>query len=217
MRRCVGALPNHLASVPDLSWLKDKTLLGSELSEMLQRTYVNRVPSQQWYVSLAPVGNPEFPHEANYPAMNIEFVLRTLAVFRFWNVIEYWYPYRDLIGASWDDVLKEYVPKVGLARSLPEYQREIIALAARIEDSQEYVLASVASRPPQGSCTVPISLRSVENQAVIVDLPEDSPSVQRGDVVAKIDGVSISGLMDRWRPYYGLSNEAARLREMALT
>src|SRR5208283_626661 len=98
--RCVRSLPDHLA------WLDDKSLLGSELSGLLQKIYRNRVPLQQRFVSLAPgPGNPDFPHEANYPAMKADLGLQLLAVFRFWNVIEYWYPYRDLIGSGWDDVL----------------------------------------------------------------------------------------------------------------
>lgn len=124
------------------------------------------MPLQQWYVSLAPrIRNPEFQHEAAYSAMSVDFGLQILAVFRFWSAIEYWYPYRNVIGANWDDVLKEYIPKVGLAPSLQEYQRGVIMLAARINDSHEYVWAALASRPPEGSCIIPMSLRFVENQA----------------------------------------------------
>src|SRR4029077_11780781 len=105
--------------------------------------------------------------------------------------------------------------KVGLARTLQEYQRGVIELAARINDSHEYVWASLASRPPEGSCIIPISLRFVENQAVIVAVLADSAAVERGGVVTEIDGASVSGLVEQWRPYYGASNGAAALRDMA--
>ena len=142
-QRCVPPLPKDVELSPDLGWLSDKTLLGSELSDLLRKIYLNRVPSQQWYVSLAPsIRNPEFPHEAAYPAMSADFGLQILAVFRFWNAMEYWFPYRDVIGVNWDDVLKEYIPKVGLARTLPEYHRRVLSLAARINDSHLYISAS---------------------------------------------------------------------------
>jgi hypothetical protein len=38
----------------------------------------------------------------------------------------------------------------------------------------------------------------------------------RGDVITEIDGAPLSTLLDRWRPYYGASNEAARLRDIAI-
>ena len=35
-----------------------------------------------------------------------------------------------------------------------------------------------------------------------------------GDVIAQLDGVAVSDLVKRWRPLYGDSNEAARLRDI---
>lgn len=216
---CVPPLPGDVVLSPDLAWLNDENLLGSDLSDLLRRVYLNRERFQQWYVSLdSHTRNPLFPHEAAYPAMNADFGLRILAVFRFWNDIEYWYPYRDVIGVNWDDVLKEYIPKVGLARSIPEYQRGVLRLAARINDSHVYVSASSGSvrlRVPEGSCMIPISLRFVENQAVIAAVLADGLAVERGDVVTEIDGESVSGIVEQLRPWYSASNEAAALREIA--
>jgi hypothetical protein len=216
---CVPPLPRDLSLSPDLGWLGDKNFLGSELGDLLRRIYLNRERFQQWYVSLDPnIRNPLFPHEAAYPAMNADFGLQILAVFRFWNDIEYWYPYRDVIGVNWDDVLKEYIPKVGLARSIPEYQRGVLMLAARINDSHVYVSASSGSvfvRMPEGSCMIPISLRFVENQAVITAVLADGLPLERGDVVTEIDGAPVSALIEQLRPYYGASNEAAALRDIA--
>jgi hypothetical protein len=217
--RCVQPLPNDVVLSPDLGWLSDQALLGSELSGLLRRIYLNRVPLQQWYVSLAPsIRNPEFQREAAYPAMNADFGLRILAVFRFWNVIEYWFPYRDVIGVNWDDVLKEYIPKVGLARSLQEYQRGVLALAARINDTHVWVSAlgrSMSVKVPEGSCIIPISTRFVEDRAVITAVLADGLAVERGDVITEIDGTSVPGLIEQLRPYYGASNEAAALRGIA--
>jgi hypothetical protein len=38
-----------------------------------------------------------------------------LALYRFWNIIEYWFPYRDLLDEDWDRVLIEFVPRLALA------------------------------------------------------------------------------------------------------
>ena len=217
--RCVGPLPNDVELPPDLGWLGDKTLLGSELSDLLRKIYLNRVPLQQWYVSLAPfIHNPEFKREAVYPAMSRDFGLQILSIFRFWNAIEYWFPYRDVIGVNWDDVLKEYIPKVGLARTLPEYERGVLMLAARINDSHVYISAAGRSRSvtvPEGSCILPMNLRFVGNQAVITAVFADGLAVERGNVITEIDGTPIPMLIEQLRPYYGASNEAAALRNIA--
>jgi hypothetical protein len=220
--RCVGPLPNNVELSPDLGWLSDKTLLGPELSDVLRRIYLNRVPSQQWYVSLARfIRNPEFQRETAYPSYsksNADFGTQILAVFRFWNVIEYWFPYRDVIGVNWDEVLKEYIPKVGLARTAPEYERGVLMLAARINDSHLYISASGRSRSvtvPEGSCIFPMNLRFVGNQAVIAAVFADGLAVERGDVITEIDGTRVPALIEQLRPYYGASNEATALRNIA--
>ena len=35
---------------------------------------------------------------------------RILALARFWNTIEHFYPYRHLLNRPWDGVQKEFVP-----------------------------------------------------------------------------------------------------------
>lgn len=58
--------------------------------------------------------NPQFHNEKGYP--NIEFPdygYRLLAVFRFWNMVEYFFPTKYLIDKNWNDVLKEYILRNG--------------------------------------------------------------------------------------------------------
>jgi C-terminal processing protease CtpA/Prc len=211
-------VPRDTPLRPDLAWLNEEALLGPELSDLLRRIYINRVRSQQWYVSLAQyIHNPEFPHEAVYAAMKPDFGLQILSVFRFWNAIEYWFPYRDIIGANWDDVLTDYIPKVGLAQSIPEYQRAVLTLTARINDSHEKVSASGLPIPvgaPDLSCVFPMVLRFIGNQAVITVTLADGLPVERGDVITEIAGTPIPALIEQLRPYYGASNEAAFLRDI---
>lgn len=37
---------------------------------------------------------------------------RFLALFRFWNAIQYFYPYRDLLDEPWDSTLVRFIPKL---------------------------------------------------------------------------------------------------------
>jgi len=218
--RCAGPLPNTVKLSPDLDWLGDEALLGPELSDLLRKIYVNRVPSQQWYVSLASfIRNPQFQREAAYVAMKTDFGLQVLAVFRFWNVIEYWFPYRDIIGINWDEVLREYIPKVGLAQTLPEYERGVLMLAARINDSHLYISAAGRSRSvtvSEGGCVFPMNLRFLGNQAVVTAVFVDGLPVERGDVITEIDGTPVSAVVEKLRPYTGASNEATALRSIAI-
>ena len=47
---------------------------------------------------------------------------RLLGLFRFWGVIDSFYPYKDLIADTWATVLPRYIPKFESAKDALEYQ-----------------------------------------------------------------------------------------------
>jgi hypothetical protein len=56
---------------------------------------------------------PYMENENPYPGMKFDDTgYRLLGLFRYWNIIEYYYPYKDVIGEDWDQVLLEFIPKI---------------------------------------------------------------------------------------------------------
>jgi C-terminal processing protease CtpA/Prc len=209
---------------PKTEWINDETRLGPDLSKALRSIHTNRSASgKQFYVALVPgVANPEFHHELDYPDMKPDDAgLMLLATFRFWNIIEYWFPYRDVLGENWDDVLRQSIPKIGRSRGNEDYQRELMAFIARAHDTHANLWSSMSVRPPVGACQLPVNIRFVENQAVVTGnaMAEDGKTtgLKPGDVIIDLDGIPVSKLVEAWTPYYADSNQAARLRDMART
>jgi len=207
---------------PETDWLGDQAVLGTELSGRLLHVQANRpAQTEQLYVSLTPgVGNPDFSRELSYARIKSpDAGFQLLALYRYWNIIRYWFPYRDVIGEDWDAVLKEYVPRVALAATDDAYKREMLTLIARIHDTHANLWSSLAVRPPVGDSQLPITVRFIEGQAVITGLlavPGAEPSpFQVGDVIEAIDGVPVTKLVETWSPYYAASNEPTRLRDIA--
>jgi C-terminal processing protease CtpA/Prc len=207
---------------PQLEWLSDHNLLGRELSDSLLAIHRNRpsVP-KQFYVGQTPnVGNPAFRNEPAYAEIKLpDAGYQLLAVFRFWNIIEYWFPYRDVIGSDWRAVLREFIPRVTLARTRDSYQLELMALIARIHDTHANLWSSLKVRPPVGTCQVPVKLRFIGDRAVVYGYPDgfkaESSALRVGDVVESLDGVPVTKLAAEWAPYYAASNEPTRLRDIA--
>src|SRR5262249_15585103 len=115
---------------PQLEWIADEARLGRQLSQSLRLIRTNRQPDHQFYVSLAHnVRNPSFLHELSYDALKFPDVgFQILSIYRFWNIIEYWFPYRNVLDEDWDDVLIQFMPRIALAKNANEYQRELMAL-----------------------------------------------------------------------------------------
>jgi C-terminal processing protease CtpA/Prc len=204
---------------PELDWITNAPSLGADLSKILLSIRDNRVPGNQFYVTIIPnIGNPLFRHELGYDNLNFpDAGFQLLGLYRFWNIFEYWSPYRDLAGPDWNRALTEFIPRIALARNAESYQRESMALMARAQDGHANLWSSLEARPPVGKCRLPIEVRYIENVPVIGGIPAAAASVSPvriGDVITELDGIPVAKLVESWKPYYVASNEAARFRDI---
>lgn len=206
---------------PDVRWIDDDARLGTKLAQTLRAIGDNRSIGKQFYVSLEPgVGNPSFTHEFDYAGLKLpDFGFQLLALYRFWNIIEYWFPYRDVMEEDWDRALSEFIPKIALAENSESYQRELMALIAKVHDGHANLWSSLDVRPPVGKCQIPVKIRFVEKSPVVTGFARTEAAttsgLKIGDVITELDGVPVPKLTESWAPYYADSNEAARLRDIA--
>jgi C-terminal processing protease CtpA/Prc len=204
---------------PDLNWLDDRKLLGKELSARLKSIYRNRVPGQQHFICMASgVGNPLLGDEPLYPQVKFpDSGFQILAIYRFWNLIEYWFPYRDLIDEDWDAVLRDSLRKATASMESEPFQREMLALVARADDGHANLWSAFAVREPVGTCQLPVSLRHREGKFVVKSLSEGEAAAvfKPGDVLVSIDGVPVDDIAQKARRFYGASNERARMSQIA--
>ena len=219
--RPCAELPEDIHLLPNLDWLSDTQTLGGELSEQLETIYENRFArGEQFYVDLAQgAGNPVFEHEPAYETQQPpDTGYRLLALFRFWNIIEYWFPYRDLISEDWDEVLAASLPSFVEAQTWDAYRLELLALIAQVEDTHANLWSDLDARPPGGECRLDVSVRYIEDKFVVTqtDAEDADPAgLELGDVIVSVDGELVEDLVEAWRPYYAASNEPTRLRDMA--
>ncbi|MYM86365.1 peptidase S41 [Rugamonas sp. FT82W] len=208
--------------LPNLEWLNDTHLLSAELRNDLNRIHLNRgIAKTQSYISMVPLtGNPMFDKEAEYKELKFpDAGFQLLSLFRFWNIVEYWAPYREQIGEDWDNVLRESITPVALSKDRSAYELAMIAVIARINDTHANLWSSLQVRPPVGACQLPLRIRFVEGAAAVSGYTNAvagaATGLRPGDVIESIDGVPVSQLVDSWRPYYAASNEPTRLRDVA--
>jgi hypothetical protein len=214
--------PEDLHLSPPVGWIKDQSILGSGLSEQLQFIYTNRFSGdKQFYVSLAPnVGNPVFENELSYSSGVLpDAGFRILALYRLWNIIEYWFPYRDLLDDNWDEVLREFLPRFVEAESWDQYKLALLSFIARIHDTHANLWSALDARPPVGNCSWPLEVRFIEGKATITAFTDSSlistSGLEIGNIITAVDGVSIDTLIEEWSPFYCASNQTTRMRDIA--
>ena len=113
---------------------------------------------------------------------------RLLALFRYWNVIHYFFPYKKLIGDSWNTVLQRYIPKFEANKDLTDYQLTVFELATEMHDSHAFVRNANAAAAKLYGVPTPAFVSYLENQSVVTKVLDDKAPVKVGDVVLTIDG-----------------------------
>ena len=215
---CASAPSGELNEKPDLDWIRDTQTLGTELSRRLQNIYLNRTPGSQLYIGWNPgAHNPTFRHEPGYDNIHLpDAGYQILALFRWWNIMQYWAPYRDVAAQNWPSVLHDFIPRIALAGDKEAYQLALFQLIAKANDTHANLWSSLNLRPPAGDCELPVTVRFIENKPVVVALDASGSSlIKVGDAIATLDGVPVASSFDSWAPYYADSNAAARQRDIA--
>jgi C-terminal processing protease CtpA/Prc len=220
---CTTLESANLQQAPPLAWINQESEVGRELANLLSNIYRTRSRQPQFYVSAAAVSNPNFDHELPYASLKFpDSGYQLLSLYRYWNVIEYWYPNRDILDQDWNQILTEFVPRMALAKTRDAYQLEAIELIGRITDTHANLWnAPPTLRPPAGTCQVPVTTRFIENQAVVTAYLDatagPATGLRIGDIVETLDGVAVNQLVDKWKRYYPASNRPTQLRDISRT
>ena len=206
---CEQALaPYDLVETADLGWTADTVLLGGELSKLLQDLrYAER--DENYYLRLGqPDQGPDYQYlslrgESFYPTPQMDSGLNLLLLFRLWNVIEYYAPYRAVTLHPWNEVLSTYIPLMGVETNGRRFARLYMRLIRELNDGHAYAPIEMLF----GQRMLPVWPLQAEGR-LFVGYSGDS-ALERGDEVLAIDGEPISERLELLREYASRSNEAS--------
>jgi C-terminal processing protease CtpA/Prc len=142
---------------------------------------------------------------------------RLLAVFRFWNIINYFFPYMHLIDRPWDGVLTEYIPKMEAASNALDYALTVAEMVTNIQDSHGFIVSSTLNQYI-GAFRPPIEARLIQGQTVITGITDDSvrqaSGLSVGDVIVSVDGEDVAKRRDRLGRIFAASTPQALQRRV---
>jgi C-terminal processing protease CtpA/Prc len=127
--------------------------------------------------------------EMTYPDLNY----RLLALFRFWNIIDRFYPYKELMDQPWDKTLPEFLPKMEGAKDASEYALTVAELLTRIQDSHGTISSPLYSQY-RGTFNPAVQVTFIEGRSVITQAKDPSvkeKGIEVGDIVLAVDGEKV--------------------------
>lgn len=205
---------------PRTEWISDTNLLSNDLSLLLQKINKAERTDKNYYIESYPgVGNPNFTNEKTYSKMDYtDAGVKLLALFRYWNMIEYFSPNRHLIDENWDKVLKDFIPKIIEGSDELTYKLNLLELIGKIQDTH----ASIWGRDKTldtfyGNNGAPIEVAFVEDKLVVIKLYEEfkENNVTIGDVITEINGIKVEDWVKQNLKYTPASNYPTQLRNIA--
>jgi len=207
---------------PDYSWINN-SLLGEELTKQLLALRDAKRGGENYYLGFVQgIGNPEFNNERPYNNISPkpDAGYRLLSLYRYWNVIQYLYPYKNLFKENWNDVLTEFIPKFINTTGELDYKLTVLALIARIHDTHANIWGNDETlQTYKGANYAPINVTFIENQAVVTGFIKtksgNAPELQKGDIIVSVNNKSVDKIIQEKLPITPASNYSTQLRDIA--
>jgi len=201
----------------DLRWINDDNLFTNRLSEELLMIRDNRHQGNKYYVTAnGRVGNIKIKNETIHDELNWDNEnLRILSLFRYWNIIEYFFPYKYQTDQAWNDVLHDMIPKFLYSNTELDYHLAMLELVVNLNDSHAGFSTKLL-REYFGEKWIPARFKVIDGKAIITGFFNDSlakkDDLRIGDVLTKIDGKDIDQLINENKKYIPASNNSIKLR-----
>ncbi|MGA7382273.1 MAG: S41 family peptidase, partial [Terriglobales bacterium] len=139
-----------------------------------------------------------------YPAAEY----RLLGAFRLWAVINYFFPYKELMGEDWNDMLRQYIPRIEEAKDALDYNLAILEMKAHVHDSHAGADSPIL-RKYFGDASAPVRVRMIEGLPVITGFTNADAAraagLEIGDVILKVDGEEASRRIEERLKYSSYS------------
>lgn len=211
-RRCETAKEGVFNKNFDLSWIRNSRHFNDEVSNRLEFIRDNRFQGDQHYVTIGRGNTIKIQNEREYEDFDYtEEQHKLLVLFRYWNIIEYFYPYKYLTDQHWDDVLLEMIPKFQNASDQISYRRVIRELLAKMDDTHTRVIFDGVTLD-----YLPVKIKEIEGKAVVSGFFNDSigkaNGFKPGDIILKVNGMDAEKKMLEVLPYASGSNTNIKRR-----
>lgn len=202
----------------NFKWLNNQAYLSIEIKEKLLKIKKNNINyGDHQYVKTSSEGNLNFKTEKEYVGKSIlQQEFRLLALFRYWNIINYFYPYKYDLGKNWDTVLSQYIPNFISCKNELNYNYLILKLTAEIKDSHVKVQSKVLEEI-RGKYISNLNVLAIDSSWIVYKLQvkNQQSNLYVGDVLLELNDKPIQFYYDSLKGLISASNSASLRRDAA--
>ncbi len=200
---------DHIVTI-DFSWIRQNLLLTEE----------NKRLFEQLINSHKKVSNTNIGHKRIYIhnehiglesiSQNEEYIL---GLMKFWNVMNYFFPYKKLMNKNWDEVLKDEISEFHLIDSYNKYDALIKRLSATLGDSHVHI--EDKNRDDYDVWKLPLRIVIAEEQMIIKSVDNSLSKlydIKTGDIIEMLDGKNYNSLWQEYSQQVSFSTHQAGIQ-----
>ncbi|MDL2141161.1 S41 family peptidase [Flavobacterium tructae] len=198
----------------NLEWTQKDKLFSKSLSQKLKFITENRFQGVNHFVNQEGKNvRLQFVNEPVYADFKwTDKNLRLLALFRFWNYTEYFFPYKYVMDQNWDKALTEILPHIETPASEKEFLLAMREISIKLNDTHAGTTSPDMVKYLGGEKYIAFTAKFINDKAVIVALANDSlakiDDLRIGDIITKVDGSTVAQQLAELSKYMQGSNKA---------
>jgi carboxyl-terminal processing protease len=223
--KCDNNLSGKFLANLDTQWISN---VGFSPGIMNRLRFIrnNRFQGEPYYFAVGPASQIRIVNEKTYSSRHYLYPApadRLLTLFRYWNIVNYFSPYKYIASKKWDSVLIRFIPSFYAAKDTLDYHFTIMKLVGALEDGHTSLTWSVSMlRHMKDYHYVPFQCFIVENKAVVTKIYDAALCGRQGielyDIIDSIDGESVADRIQKFSPYvHAASNVEAAMANICET
>jgi len=201
----------------DTSWMETSGFSPGIITQLKYIQY-NRHQGNNYYFTYSPGPVIKILNEKPYNTDEYQFPsasYRLLTLFRYWNIVNYFSPYKYITTKKWPAVLNEFIPLFYNAADTLQYQVCILKMIGSLNDGHSAITWSPTLANFFGKYNhTAFHCSIIEGKAVVTSIFNEALCKEQGialnDIIISIDGETIEERIKKYSPYiHNASNEAA--------
>lgn len=181
----------------DNKWMHDTIFLNRDIQQKLDDIFHSHSGMKNLFVDSKTSGTIQLTNKLTYPVFSDEN-LRLLGLFRYWNMINYFYVYKNYMDKSWDEVLYHAIPRFRIADTDITYRQSVYRLTNELRDAHTSVPPTIDNHV-FGTYRPNFRMTCINDTFIIskIRVPQlEKQDFQVGDIVLQVDHNDVRDLYD---------------------
>lgn len=182
-------------SLIDNTWF-DSIYFNENIKNKLNYIFENRIEESTEFIDNNRMGNLKFLNEEDYSDTDFPTRdIRLLGLARYWNIINYFYVYKNDIAENWDKVLLENISGFSNAKNAESYHLAAQQLSSKLYDCHSMVYSNCLDSKVFGRFTPNFRVKCIDSTFVVTHIRTkkfDDNKIHLGDILLEIDNLPVN-------------------------